>query len=70
MTLEEKVKASAEELRTSGHPEDAERLERDIEYVSKVWADSPADVFLADDLGDLLECLQRMLAILGRHVTV
>jgi hypothetical protein len=70
MTLEEKVREYAAKLRSDGHVEDARSLEKDIEYVGTVWRDSPVGVFPADDLGDLLECVQRMLKVIGRHVTV
>ncbi|SFO81646.1 hypothetical protein SAMN05421810_10151 [Amycolatopsis arida] len=68
MTLEEKVRKAAQELRRTGHHEDAEVVERNIEYISRVWKDSPPTATLGDDLADVQDCIQRILTALGNHV--
>ncbi|WP_134664057.1 hypothetical protein [Amycolatopsis sp. CFH S0078] len=61
---------AAEQLRAAGHSDDAEVMEQSIKYIGQVWRDSPDSTLLEADLGDVRDCVERMLEAIGRHLTV
>lgn len=70
MTVEERVRAAARELRADGYTDDAALLDQHMDYICEVWRRSPEWVALADDLADLRDHFDSVLLVLGRHVTV
>lgn len=70
MTLEQRAMTAAAQLRADGHADDATVVEQNIRYIGEVWRDSPESALLEADLGDIRDCVERMLDAIGRHLTV
>jgi hypothetical protein len=65
-TLEDQLATLVNEVRAEGDNEDADLLIKMTACLSKTWRDSDRE-HLAADLADMRDCIDRMLAILGKH---